>query len=156
MAPRKENFTHDSRDPVLSDDEEASKPVPTFPPSQDTIILKLNASGHLHRTLHVSDNSGKEIYHSESQIISKPHLSILSSRTNSGERNAEVANITYSPFNNTFNMVLNGQEVRVNHSDIFKSTYTFRSPQFQQSLTWRGGSTSVLEDQTGTAIARLK
>lgn len=156
MAPRKENFTQDSRDPVPSDDEEISEPAPPFHSSQDTVALKLTTSGPFRRTLHVSDYSGKEIYHCESHTMSKPHLFVLASGTNLGERSAEVATITYSPFNNTFNMVLNGQEIRVGHSGIFKSRYSFRSPHLRQNLTWYGGSTSVLEDQTGTAIARLK
>ena len=128
MAPQKGSFTQDSRDPAPSNDEKISESAPTLPSRQHTVLLKLTTSGHFHRKLHINHQSDKEIYHCKSQMISKPHLSVLASGTNSGERNAEVAKITHSPFKNTFEMVLNGQEVRVDYSGVFKSTYSFRSP----------------------------
>lgn len=141
-------------------EEEPSSDLPSSPFStcSETLVFKVNTSGLLGRALHVTIPSLKtgekepcDLYTCALHCISRPHVMVTA------PSRKEIGNITFHPFSRKISLTIHGTSIEIQHRGIFKMTYALPSPALGgRRMEWQGGATSVLVDDTGKAVARLK
>ena len=152
----------DGSDVLVSEGDSDTDTTPTFPSSTPaSTIYKINSEGLLSKTLSItSPTQSKEpdspnLYTCNLHSISRPHV-VLTSTGGSDGSSKEVGSITFHPFSRHITVQINGTELTITHSHVFKSGYEYESPALGgEKVEWQGGSTSVLVDGKGMAMARM-